>query len=145
MSQAQEPPKPLVGPIHATVIAFPVALFPAALVSDIAYLNTAVIQWTNFSSWLIAGAVAFTAVLVIWAIGSIFLGRFRRSRRFALIHAVLVGIMFLAGLLNAFQHAQDGWLSVGAPGLLLSILCSVLALIVAYPAHSQPTVGRREA
>ena len=43
-------------PLHAILLAFPVALYPAALLTDITYLNTAEIQWSNFSSWLIAGA-----------------------------------------------------------------------------------------
>ncbi|HAD16825.1 MAG TPA: hypothetical protein DCF81_08065, partial [Erythrobacter sp.] len=51
-------------PIHAILLAFPVALYPAALLSDITYLNTAVIQWTNFSSWLIAGADVFAGLVL---------------------------------------------------------------------------------
>ena len=55
-------------PLHAILLAFPVALYPAALVTDITYLNTAVIQWTNFSSWLIAGADLFAGIVLAWAV-----------------------------------------------------------------------------
>ncbi|WP_370372412.1 DUF2231 domain-containing protein, partial [Henriciella pelagia] len=65
-------------PIHAILLAFPVALYPAALLSDITYLNTAVIQWTNFSSWLIAGADVFAGLVLAWALVSQFLGRTRQ-------------------------------------------------------------------
>ena len=78
-------------PLHAILLAFPVALYPAALLTDITYLNTAEIQWTNFSSWL----------------------------------------------------ARDGWHSVGTLGLVLSILCSILALIAAFIAYGNQTVEKR--
>lgn len=142
MPQPEMRPQPFAGPIHAILLAFPLALFCAALVSDLAYLNTAVIQWTNFSAWLIAAATVFSGILLGWSIVSLFFGRFRRARRAAVLYALLVGGMFLGGLFNSFQHAKDGWLSVGTTGLLLSILCSVLALAAAWLAHSR-VVDRR--
>lgn len=36
--------------LNSIVLAFPVALYPTALVFDITYLNTEVVQWTNFSA-----------------------------------------------------------------------------------------------
>jgi uncharacterized membrane protein len=36
-------------PLHALLLAFPVALFASALLSDITYLKSAEIQWSNFS------------------------------------------------------------------------------------------------
>ena len=113
-------------PFHAILLAFPLALFPSALLSDITYLNTAEIQWTNFSSWLIAGAVLFAGLLLVWTILALLFGRTRYGRGRGLVFLVLVSLMFAAGLVNAFQHARDGWHSVGTLGLVLSILCTVL-------------------
>ena len=127
-------------PIHAILLAFPVALYPAALLSDITYLNTAVIQWTNFSSWLIAGADVFAGLVLAWALVSQFLGR-TRPRGWA--YVIVVALMFIAGVLNAFQHARDGWHSVGTLGLVLSILCSILALIAAFIAYSTIAAEKR--
>ena len=124
-------------PIHAILLAFPVALYPAALLSDITYLNTAVIQWTNFSSWLIAGADVFAGLVLAWALVSQFLGR-TRQRGWA--YVTVVALMFIAGVLNAFQHARDGWHSVGTFGLVLSILCTILAFVAAFLAYGQPQV-----
>ncbi|HAG35858.1 MAG TPA: hypothetical protein DCL34_03445, partial [Erythrobacter sp.] len=101
--------------MHAILLAFPVALYPAALLSDITYLNTAVIQWTNFSSWLIAGADVFAGLVLAWALVSQFLGR---ARQRGLAYVIVVALMFVAGVLNAFQHARDGWHSVGTFGLV---------------------------
>ncbi|MBX7487753.1 hypothetical protein K3177_04425 [Qipengyuania sp. GH25] len=124
-------------PIHAILLAFPVALYPAALLSDITYLNTAVIQWTNFSSWLIAGADVFAGLVLAWALVSQFLGR-TRQRGWA--YVIVVALMFIAGVLNAFQHARDGWHSVGTFGLVLSILCTILAFVSAFLAFGQTQV-----
>ena len=124
-------------PIHAILLAFPVVLYPAALLSDITYLNTAVIQWTNFSSWLIAGADVFAGLVLAWALVSQFLGR-TRQRGWA--YVIVVALMFVAGVLNAFQHARDGWHSVGTFGLVLSILCTILAFVAAFLAFGQTQV-----
>ena len=129
-------------PIHAIFLAFPVALYPAALLSDITYLNTAVIQWTNFSSWLIAGADVFAGLVLAWALVSQFLGR--ASKR-GWAYVIVVALMFIAGVLNAFQHARDGWHSVGTFGLVLSILCTILAFVAAFLAYGQTQVKENRA
>lgn len=131
---------PLAGPLHAIILAFPVALYPATLLADIAYLNTEVIQWTNFAQWLNAGADFFAGILLAWAIISFFFGRGRRARGRSLTYLIVVAVMFVVGVLNAFQHARDAWASVGTAGLVMSIICAVLALVAAFLAHSHTTV-----
>lgn len=131
---------PIASPIHAILLAFPVALYPSALIADVAYLNTAVIQWTNFAQWLIAGADVFAGLLLAWAIGSLLFGRARRVRGRGLLYLAVIAVMFVAGVINAFQHSKDGWSSVGTAGLVLSIVCTALALVAALIAHSRTTV-----
>lgn len=122
--------------VHALLLSFPVALFPAALVTDIAYLRTAQIQWTNFSSWLIAGALVFGGLVLAWAAVSLLLG-WRGSRRLPRVaYAAVLAAMWVLGLINAFKHSQDAWSSVGAFGLTLSILCTLLALAAGVLAHT---------
>jgi uncharacterized membrane protein len=130
--------RPIAGPIHAIVLAFPVALFVSALLADITYVNTAVIQWTNFASWLIAGAELFTGIALAWAILSYFLGRARHMKRRGLYYIVVLAVLFVAGMINAFHHARDGWHSVGAFGIVLSVVCSVLAILAVFIAHGSP-------
>lgn len=123
-------------PVHAILLAFPIALFSAGLASDLAYLKSAAIQWTNFSSWLIAGGCFFGGLVLAWAIVAVvFPGRATRSR--ALAYLVVVAVMFVAGLINAFQHSHDGWSSVGSTGLILSIVSSLAALVAAVIGHSE--------
>jgi uncharacterized membrane protein len=97
-------------PVHAILLGFPIALFSANLVTDIAYLRTAEIQWTNFSAWLNAGGLVFGGLVLLWALVSLFIG---------------------------FQHSRDGWSSVGTFGLLLSIVTVVLALAAGVIAHTR--------
>ena len=104
-------------PLHAILLAFPVALYPAALLTDITYLNTAEIQWSNFSSWLIAGADLFAGLVLASALLAIFFGRARHAKGRGTLYLIVIAAMFGLGVLNAFQHARDGWHSVGTLGL----------------------------
>ncbi len=128
---------PEINPLHAILLAFPVALFPSALVTDIAYLRTAEVQWTNFSSWLIAGGMLFTGVVLAWALVSLVLGFRGRDRVRHAVYAGLLAVLFIVGLVNALQHSGDGWSSVGTFGLLLSLGSTLLALAAAVVAHTR--------
>ena len=55
-------------PLHAILLAFPLPLFLGALLSDLAYSSTYEVQWTNFASWLIAGAMLTGALVTLWAL-----------------------------------------------------------------------------
>lgn len=127
------------GPLHALLLAFPVALFPAALVADIAYLNTAVIQWTNFAQWLNAGADFFTGLVLAWTLLASAVGRKSAS----VVYTGTLAALLVLGVINAFQHGKDGWASVGTLGLVLSVLCTLLALAAGFVAYSG--LGTQEA
>lgn len=134
-----------VHPVHAILLAFPVALFPIAVLTDIAYLRTQELQWTNFSSWLIAGGLVFGGLVLAWALVSLVLAFRHGDRRRPMIYAGLLAALFIVGFINALQHSRDGWSSVGVFGLILSILSAVLALAAAVIAHTRlfsPEVAR---
>ncbi|TZG29594.1 DUF2231 domain-containing protein [Sphingomonas montanisoli] len=133
--------RPLLHPLQALLLAFPVALFTGALLADIAYLNSAEVQWTNFAAWLNAGALVGGGFALLWALIDLVRFRRTRSRSRAGIYAGLLAIMWGAGLINAFQHSKDGWSSVGTAGLILSIISAALAIAAGWIAHS----GRRSA
>jgi uncharacterized membrane protein len=122
--------------VHALLLSFPVALFPAALATDIAYLRTAQIQWSNFSSWLIAGALVFGGLTLAWAAVSLLLGYRGAYRTPRLVYFAVLAVMWVLGLINAFKHSQDAWSSVGGFGLTLSVLCTLLAIAAGVLAHT---------
>lgn len=127
---------PLLHPLHALLLGFPIALFAAALVTDIAYLRTAEIQWTNFSAWLIVGGLVTGGLVGLWAVIDLVLAWRSGAPGRRLVYVIALALMWVLGLVNAFQHSRDGWSSVGTTGLVLSILCTVLGLIAGWIAHT---------
>ena len=127
-------------PLHAILLAFPIALYSYAVATDIAYLNTAQIQWSNFSAWSITLALFFNGLVLAWAIIEAIMGRRSPGLMRGLIYLVILVVMFIVGLINIFHHSQDGWASVGVPGLIMSIICALLALIAAWMLHSRSIV-----
>ena len=126
--------------LHGVILGFPAALFTIGVLTDIAYLKTAEVQWTNFSQWLITGALVFGGIAAAWSLVAIVLSLRTSIRRWRVVEFGALALMFLLGLINAFKHSQDAWSSVGAFGLTLSILSTVLILIAGWLAYSNSTV-----
>jgi len=114
-------------PLHAILLAFPVALFTGNVVSDWAYLATAQIQWSNFSAWLNAFGLVFGGVLLAWALVSAVL-RPRGWRGGRGLHLGALVVMWVFGFLNALLHGRDAWYSVTASGMILSLITALAAL-----------------
>ena len=117
------------GPLHALLLAGSVPLFLGALLSDVAYGQTYQIQWANFASWLIAGALVFSGFALLFALVNLLRAR-RKSGRPATYFLLLLAAWVL-GLINAFQHAKDAYAMMPA-GLVLSVIVTLLALVAAW-------------
>ena len=61
-------------PIHAMLVPFPIVCFIGALLTDIAYANTANVQWTNFSQWLLAFGTLFAGIAAVFGAIDFFFG-----------------------------------------------------------------------
>ena len=131
--------RPALHTLHALLLAFPIALFTFALFTDIAYLKTAQIQWSNFSAWLITGALVLGGIVGVFALVELFLSWRRGTGRRMLVYVGLLFLAWVLGLVNIFKHSQDAWSSVGAFGLILSILSTLLALAAGWIAYSNLT------
>lgn len=119
-------------PLHAMLLAFPLALFIGALLCDIAYWSSYQIQWANFAAWLNAGGLVFgTAVVVLATIG---LAR-RSHRGKPLLYFLLLVTMWVLGFINALVHGRDAWASMPA-GLYLSAVVAALASGAAFIGYS---------
>lgn len=124
--------------VHRIVLAFPIAAFTGAVATDITYLNSAEMQWSNFSAWLVTTGLVFGAMVVLWAL--IDWLRHRRGARTGLPYLLILAAMWIVGLVNAFQHSRDGWSSVGTLGLTLSIASALLALVAGAIAYRREIV-----
>lgn len=112
-------------PLHALLLGGSLPLFLGALLSDIAYFNSYQIQWSNFASWLIAGALLFSGLALLCAL----IGLLRRDHRQGrpLVYFLLLLAGWILGFINALVHARDAW-AVMPSGLVLSVLVTLLIL-----------------
>lgn len=121
-------------PIHAAVLGGVLPLFLGALLADYAYWSTYEIQWSNFASWLLVGAMVMTTLALLCAIGGLILG----NRRF--LYFIVLVVTWVVGFLNALHHARDAW-GIMPGALLLSVLVTVLALVATWMGFSSLRVG----
>ncbi|WP_246606457.1 DUF2231 domain-containing protein [Novilysobacter antarcticus] len=127
-----------IAPLHALVLGGAITLFIAAMLSDFAYSSTYEIQWNNFASWLIAGALVLTALAVVWGLVDYF--RRGRGQPRSLVYPVLMLITWILGFINALVHAKDAWASM-PEGLVLSVIVVLLACIAAGAASMSRRTG----
>lgn len=111
-------------PLHAFLLAGTVPLFLSVLFSDIAYSLSHEVQWKNFASWLIIGALVFGGFALLWALVDLFR---RQSGRRPLIYFVLLLATCILGFINALVHAKDAWASM-PEALILSAVVALLAI-----------------
>src|SRR5690242_9335682 len=110
-----------------------IPLFLGGLLSDIAYASSYEMQWSNFAAWIIAGAMVFTGLSLVWALVELFRPRLRRAR--TLVCFLLLLAIFALGLVNSFIHARDAWASM-PEALVLSAIVTVLAIVATWIAFS---------
>ncbi|MET1754871.1 DUF2231 domain-containing protein [Novosphingobium sp. RD2P27] len=125
-------------PLHAVFLASSVPLFLGTLLSDYAYTSTYHIQWSNFASWLLVGAMVFTGLALLWSFVSLL--RAHRRKGTVLVTFLLLLAVFVLGLINAFVHARDAWGTM-PEGLILSVIVSVLAVAATWAGFSTLRTG----
>lgn len=125
-------------PLHAFVLAAIVPLFLAALLSDYAYWSSYHLQWKNFASWLLVGALVFNGLA--WLGSIISLLRVERRAGQALAYFLLLLATWLLGFFNSLIHAKDAWASMPA-GLILSVITVILACVATWIGFASWRIG----
>ena len=120
--------------------AFPLLL--GALLSDWAYSVSYEVQWINFASWLIAGALLFlgAALLVTFVRAMLVVATLRRP---VWVLFGLILITFVVGFINALVHAKDAGATM-PDGLLLSVVVFILVVLSMGYGFAEPRVGERK-
>lgn len=129
----------IIHPVHAVLLASTLPLFLGALLSDWAYSSTYEVQWINFASWLVAGAMVFAGLALLWAVVDFFRSDVGRDRRSALYLLVLL-TTFILGFINALVHGKDAWATM-PEGLILSLIVFLLALVATWLGFSSLRAG----
>jgi uncharacterized membrane protein len=110
-------------PLHGILLGATIPLFLGALLSDLAYASSYQIQWSNFSSWLIAGGLVFGGGAALWAIGTLI---FCRRHDYWGLYVALLVVTWILGFFNSLIHAKDAWATMPM-GLILSAIVMLLA------------------
>lgn len=124
-------------PLALVFLAGSMSLFLGAVVSDVAYARTYEIQWNNFASWLLAGALVFAGVALAFALRDSLSAR--RRTRAVLSYAVVLSAAWVAGFTSALTHARDAWASM--PGGLVQTGVAFLLILVAVVLASRRQSG----
>ncbi len=127
-------------PIHAILLAGALPLFLGTLLSDWAYGSSYEVQWSNFASWLLAGALAFSGFALLWSLIDLFRADRRGGRR--LWAFLLLLATWVLGFVNALVHAKDAW-AMMPEGLILSVLVAILALAAIWSGFSGAHSGMK--
>ena len=102
------------------------ALLMAALFTDFMYRSNSLIQWSNFSTWLIlAGLVLALASVIVLAI-EVVLGR---TGPISWFDFILLAVAVVLSIFNELVHTRDAWTTVVPTGIILSAIVFVLLLI----------------
>lgn len=117
-------------PGHAVLFATSLPLLLGTLLSDWAYARTFVVQWSNFASWLNAGALVIVGLALAWSLVAVLLRKSSRERA-AWIYVLSVAGVFIIGFINSLVHAKDAWATMPA-GLILSVVVFLVALVAAW-------------
>ena len=139
MAETISHPRPL-HPVQAVLISSALPLYLGAVLSDWAYSSTYQVQWTNFAAWLLAGALVFTGLALVWSL----VDALRADRR-GMGGWLLVGLLaatFAVGFINSLVHAKDAWAAMPT-GLILSIIVLLLAIASAWAGFSSRRTGGR--
>lgn len=119
-------------PVLWVLTSFPIACFTCALLTDIAYAQTANMMWTDFSAWLLAvgmasGVIAAIAGLVSWRSS-------RRSGGSRSVWIIALGslLTLIIAFINNLVHSRDAWTSVVPTGLMLSVATVIVLLATAW-------------
>ncbi len=116
--------------IHPMLVPFPIACFAGALVTDLAYWQTADMMWETFSVWLVTVGLIMAGLAIIAFVIDLIGGK--PIRTLAWPHAVGYPLALLLSLINVFVHSRDGYTAVVPTGLTLSAVVVVILLFTGW-------------
>lgn len=116
-------------PLHPMLVPIPITCFIGALITDLAYLSSANVQWSNFSNWLITVGLIGAGLAAVTGLIDYFGDRRVRTLGTAKVHMVLNISVFVVELINAFVHNRDGWTAVAGTGVTLSAIAVALLAV----------------
>lgn len=119
---ADQPGRAPIHPFHAAMLAGAFPLFLGTLLADWAYYASHQIEWSNFASWLVIGAMVFATLALSCAAVDLFRGKG------GLAHFLVLAATWVLGFFDALHHGRDAW-AIMPGALVLSLLATALSLL----------------
>ena len=117
--------------IYGVLNPIPFGFFVAALIFDIIYLRTAVMQWDKGAAWLIAIGLLFAILPRLVNLAQVWVTSRRSALRADKIDFWLNLVAIVAAIFNAFVHSRDAYASmpIGAWLSAFTVLLMVIGRI----------------
>src|SRR3954465_6629560 len=112
--------------LHPFFISLGATLLMAALFTDFMYSSNALMQWSNFSGWLIVGGLVIALISAIVLLAEVVLGRAGPIRW---LDFILLAVAVVLSIVNVLVHTRDAWTSVVSTGITLSAIVTLLLLV----------------
>lgn len=119
--------------LHPPFVSAAAALLIAAFVTDLFYYETSIMQWANFSVWLITGGLVIALAAAVVLLVDFLLGHTGSIHRLEFSGLVLVAVL---SIFNALIHSRDGWTSVVPQGITISAICAALLIVMGFSGWS---------
>jgi uncharacterized membrane protein len=119
--------------LHPRLVAPGAVLLIAAFVTDLVYSRTDLMQWQNFSIWLITVGLILALLSGLALLVDVVR---HRTSRISWIRFIAFTAAALLSLLNAFIHSRDGYTAVVPQGLVLSALVAVILVVLGWTGWS---------
>lgn len=114
-------------PLHPFFVAVGATLLMAASFTDFMYSSNALMQWANFSAWLITGGLVLALISAIVLIIDFAVGWAGPIRW---LDFGLLAVAAVLSIVNVFIHTRDAWTSVVPSGITISTIVAVVLTIV---------------
>lgn len=112
--------------LHPFFISLGGTLLIAALFTDYMYSKNALMQWSNFSAWLIAGGLVLALIAALVLLIEVAVGRAGAMRW---LDFILLAAAVVLSIVNVLVHTRDAWTSVVPTGLTLSVIVALLLVV----------------
>jgi uncharacterized membrane protein len=113
-------------PFHPFFVGLGGALLMAALFTDFMYSSNSLMQWANFSAWLITGGLILALISAIVLIIDFALGQAGPIRW---LDFGLLAVAAVLSIVNVFIHTRDAWTSVVPSGITISAIVTILLAV----------------
>lgn len=113
--------------LHPFFVSLGGSLLIAAFFTDCMYYSNSLMQWANFSAWLITSGLVLALISAIVLLIDVVAGRAGPIRR---LDFVLLAIAAVLSIANVFIHTRDAWTSVVPSGITISLIVATLLVVV---------------